>query len=159
MNLCVAVEGSPHFNATHSSSSFKWTGMSTVIKSIQFLYYHDLWHVAHGRLASDVGEVPVMWSDSAHSPTPSITSPTSQLILQLFCCFTYVTAHSPTLLSLHLCHSSFSNHSVTLLHYRHFTYISWQATHDVAQDLIKWKGGNSSKNDRKHTHGFNLGWW
>ena len=34
----------------------------------------------------------------------SITSPTSQLILQAFSYFTYVTAHSPTLLSLLLCH-------------------------------------------------------
>ena len=38
----------------------------------------------------------------------------SQLILQLFCRFTYVTAHSPTLLSLYLCQSSFSNPSVAL---------------------------------------------
>ena len=38
--------------------------------------------------------------------------PTSQLILQPFCCFTYVTAHSPTLLSL-------------LLRHRLFTYVTW----------------------------------
>ena len=41
----------------------------------------------------------------------SFASPMSQLILQPFPCFTYVTAHSPTLLLLHLCHSSFSNPS------------------------------------------------
>ena len=41
----------------------------------------------------------------------SFTSPTSQLILQLFRRFTYVTAHSPTLPLLHLRHSSFSNPS------------------------------------------------
>ena len=42
----------------------------------------------------------------------SVTSPTSQLILQPFRPFTYVTAHSPTLQLLHeLC--SFSNLSVT----------------------------------------------
>ena len=35
----------------------------------------------------------------------------SQLILQSFPCFTYVTTHSPTLLLFHLCHSSFSNPS------------------------------------------------
>ena len=34
------------------------------------------------------------------------------LILQPFCHFTYVTTHSPTLLSLYLCRSSFSNPSV-----------------------------------------------
>ena len=41
----------------------------------------------------------------------SITSPTSQLILQPFRRFTYVTAHSPTLPLFHLRHSSFSNPS------------------------------------------------
>ena len=41
----------------------------------------------------------------------SDASPTSQLILQPFRRFTYVTAHSPTLLFLHLRHSSFSNPS------------------------------------------------
>ena len=44
----------------------------------------------------------------------SVTSPTSQLILilQAFCHFTYVTAHSPTLQSLYLRHNSFSNPSL-----------------------------------------------
>ena len=46
---------------------------------------------------------------TAHSPTFSVTSPTSQLILQPFRRFTYVTDHSPTLPLLHLRHSSFSN--------------------------------------------------
>ena len=41
----------------------------------------------------------------------SVTSSTSQLILQLFSRFTYVTAHSPTLPLLHLRHNSFSNPS------------------------------------------------
>ena len=41
----------------------------------------------------------------------SDASPTSQLILQPFHRFTYITAHSPTLPLLHLCHSSFSNSS------------------------------------------------
>ena len=41
----------------------------------------------------------------------SVTSPTSQLILQPFSRLTYVTAHSPTLPLLHLRHSSFSNPS------------------------------------------------
>ena len=42
----------------------------------------------------------------------SVTSPTSQLILQPFRRFTYVTAHSPIFPSLYLRHSSFSNSSV-----------------------------------------------
>ena len=43
----------------------------------------------------------------------SFTSPTSQLILQAFHRFTYITAHPPTLSLLYLCHSSFSNPSLT----------------------------------------------
>ena len=41
----------------------------------------------------------------------SVNSPTSQLILQPFRRFTYVTAHSPTLTLLHLRHSLFPNPS------------------------------------------------
>ena len=40
----------------------------------------------------------------------SVTSPTSQLILQAFRRFTNVTAHSQILPLLHLRHSSFSSH-------------------------------------------------
>ena len=86
------------------------------------------------RMSCDVGKSTEGMS-SAHSPTfpslhlrhnlfsnPSVALPTSQLILQPFRCFTYitvhsptlyrftyVTAHSPTLPSLYLRHSSFSN--------------------------------------------------
>ena len=42
----------------------------------------------------------------------SVSSPTSQLNLQPFPRFTYVTAHSPTHRLLHLRHSSFSNPSI-----------------------------------------------
>ena len=54
----------------------------------------------------------------------SVTSPTSQLILQSFRRFTCVKAHSPTLPLLHLRHSSFSNPSFAspttqALHLRH----------------------------------------
>ena len=48
------------------------------------------------------------------------------LILQPFRRFTYVTAHSPTLLSLFLRHSSFSNPFSLLLCHRLFT---WRAAH------------------------------
>ena len=44
------------------------------------------------------------------------TSPMSQLILQPFCYFTNITAHSTTLLLLHL-------------HQRHFMYFTWRAAH------------------------------
>ena len=70
---------------------------------------------------------------------PSFPSPTSQLILQPFLPFTYVAAHSPTLPFLHLRRSSFSNPSVTsptsqLIiqpFLKHFTYVSWRASHDI----------------------------
>ena len=39
---------------------------------------------------------------------PSVALPRSQLILQPFCCFTYVAVHSPTLLSLLLRHKFFT---------------------------------------------------
>ena len=74
--------------------------------------------------ACDVGEVTERLENeqsSAHSLTlpllhlrhnsyssPSVTLPTSQLILQPFSCFTYVTVHSPTLLSLLLRHKLFT---------------------------------------------------
>ena len=61
----------------------------------------------------------------------SVTSPTSQLILQPFGCFTQVTTHSPTLPSLYLRHSSFSNPSVAsptsqfiLQPFFHFSYVT-----------------------------------
>ena len=70
----------------------------------------------------------------------SITSPTSQLILQPFRCFTYVTAHSPTLLSLYLRQRSFSYPSIAsptsqliLQPFRRFTYV---AAHSPTLQLL-----------------------
>ena len=59
----------------------------------------------------------------------SVASPTSQLILQPFRRFIYITAHSPNLPLLHLSHRSFSNSSFVspesqALHLRH-----WRAAH------------------------------
>ena len=51
----------------------------------------------------------------------SVSSPTSQLILQLFRRFTYVTAHSPTLPLLHLRNNSFSNPSAAFLGHNSFS--------------------------------------
>ena len=63
-------------------------------------------------------------------------SPTSQLILQPFCCFTYVTAHITTLPLLHLLYRHFTyikahSKTITLLHlrHRHFTYVNWRGAH------------------------------
>ena len=49
---------------------------------------------------------------------PSLALPTSQLILQPSHHFTYVTDHSPTLLS-------------PLLYHRIFTYVTWRAAHEM----------------------------
>ena len=49
---------------------------------------------------------------------PSVALPTSQLILQPFRCFAYVTVHSPALLSL-------------LLRHKLFTLFTWRTAHDV----------------------------
>ena len=60
----------------------------------------------------------------------SVISPTSQLILQPFRRFTYVTAHSSTLSLLHLHHNSFSNPSFAsptsqAIHLRHLSSRPW----------------------------------
>ena len=63
----------------------------------------------------------------------SVTSPTSQLILQPFRRFTYVTAHSPTLPLLHLRHSSFFNPS--------FAFLTSQALHLIHLASRPWAAG------------------
>ena len=86
---------------------------------------------------------------------PYVASPTSQLILQPFRCFTYVTgrsttlpwlhlrhrhfiydtAHSPTLPSLHLHHSSFYN--PPLLHLRHRSFSNPYAASLTSQVILQ----------------------
>ena len=63
----------------------------------------------------------------------SVTSPTSQFILQPFRRFTYVTAHSPTLPLLHLRHSSFSNPSFASPASQALHLIHWRAAHEFYQ--------------------------
>ena len=64
------------------------------------------------------------------------------LILQPFQHFTYVTVHSPTLPSLYLRHSSFSNPSVAsptsqliLQPFFRFSYVTWRAVHGIYKFL------------------------
>ena len=69
-------------------------------------------HLCHSSFSNPSLALPTSQS-SAHSPcfpslhlrhnsfsNSSLALPTSQIILQTFRCFTYITAHSPTLLSL-----------------------------------------------------------
>ena len=82
-----------------------------------------------GGSPGDVGEVPHSLTLTSHHlrhsslSNPSAALPTSQLILQPFRCFTYVTAHSPTLPPL-LRHSSFYNPPLLHLRHRYFTYVA-----------------------------------
>ena len=55
---------------------------------------------------------------------PSVALPTSQLILQPFRCFTYVTVHSLTL--------------SLLLRHKLFTQFSWRAAHVVSIVVPRW---------------------
>ena len=76
------------------------------------------------RMSCDVGEVLCSFFNLL------VASSTSQLILQHFRCFTYVTAHSPILPLLHLCHRSFSNPSFSsptsqALHLIHLASRTW----------------------------------
>ena len=78
-------------------------------------------HLCHSSFSNPSITLPTSHSFS----NPSIALPTSQLILQPFRCFTYVTAHSPILLSL-------------LLHHRLFTYVTWQAAHGCDSQEKRW---------------------
>ena len=71
----------------------------------------------------NVGTFPSLHLRYSSFPNPSVALLTSQLILQPFRCFTSVTAHSPTLLSLLLLH-------------RLFTYVTWQAAHGNKTNTI-----------------------
>ena len=82
------------------------------------------------RISCDVGEATeaelILQALSLHLrhssfSNPSLPLPTSQLILKLFRSFTYVTAHSPTPLSL-------------LVRHRIFTYVTWRAAHGPQTD-------------------------
>ena len=80
---------------------------------------NELWRRWSGWKLGEWAELPVFQSlNLRHSSfsNPSLALPTSQLILQPFCCFTYATVHSPTFLSL-------------LLRHRIFTYVTWRAAH------------------------------
>ena len=109
----------------------EWAVMCDVGKEMEGLE-NELWHLCNNSFSNP----------SITLPTSQLILPMSQLILQPFCCFTYITAHSPILPSLYLRHSSFSNpccftyvtaHSSTrlLLLLRHwlFTYVTWRAAH------------------------------
>ena len=69
----------------------------------------------------------------------SVALSTSRLILQLLRCFTYVTAHSPTLL-------------LFLLRHRIFTYVTWRAAHGDMNSKDEDKIGSHSTVERTTIH-------
>ena len=73
---------------------------------------------------------------------PSLALPTSQLILKPFRCFTYVTDHCPTLLSLLLCH-------------RIFTYVTCPAAHDghIFKTFVEQRGDIELTEGQFQQHG------
>ena len=95
------------------------------------------------------------WKSRAPSPTfpslhlhhssfsnPSVALPTSQSILQPFCCFTYVTTHSPTLLSLLLRHRLFTWRAAHgLLHY---------ANNGIVSTLLPYSTISSANVNRRY---------
>ena len=128
----------------------------------------------HGQLARwrrwstcDVGEATEgLENEQSSFSNSSVTSPASQLILKPFCCFTYITVHSPTFPSLHLCHRHFTcvtgisplSQAFHLCHrhftsvtgisplsqafhlcHRHFTHVTWRGAHDKIRQWNKIK--------------------
>ena len=82
---------------------------------------------SHSRAYSPT--LPLFYLHHSSFSNPSVALPTSQLILQAFRCFAYVTAHSPTLLSL-------------LLRHGLFTYVTWRAAHGNWLLKCYWKVEN-----------------
>ena len=70
--------------------------------------FSKLCHFTYVTADSDSPSFPSLHLRHSSISVPSLASPTSQLILQPFRCFTYVTAHSPTLLSPLLRHRIFT---------------------------------------------------
>ena len=88
-------------------------GVGEAAESLENELFPSL-HLRHSYFSN----LPSLYLRHSSFSNPSVASPKSQLILQPFRRFTYVTAHSPTLLSV-------------LLHLRIFTYITWRAAHDM----------------------------
>ena len=103
-----------------------------------------------GGSPGDVSEEHVTWEKRKKRwrVRCDVTSPTSQVILQPFRRFTYATAHSPTLPSLHLRHNSLSYPSVasptsqlTLQPFCCFTYVT---AHSPTLPLLHLRHGSHS---------------
>ena len=98
----MADEHTPYYRALYATISMYRLGVGKTVKNVINTWKGSvLWF----SVMNSVGYSLELCSFS----NLAITSPTSQLILQPFRRFTYVTAHSSTLPLLHLRHSSFSN--------------------------------------------------
>ena len=112
-----------------------------------YIKYH---HRGMGGSPCNVGEVPMTQvkqrkgcrMSGASFFNPYIASPTSQLILQPYSRFTYITAHSTSLPLLHLHHRYFTYvtaHSPTLppLHLRHSSFYNPSASSPTSQVILQ----------------------
>ena len=114
----------PSFHLRHSSFSKPFRRFTYVTVHSPTL---SLLHLRHSKAHSPT--FPSLHLCHSSFSNPSVALPMSQFILQPFRCFTYVTAHSPTLLSL-------------LLRHRLFT---WRAAHEtyicITGHMLTWKFG------------------
>ena len=118
-----------------------------LMRGLALFFFHKFLNVwfQHLRSLSTIGGFVCRFTYvTAHSPTllllhlhystfsnPSVALPKSQLILQPFCCFTYITVHSQTLVALPTSQLIFQSFCC-------FTYVTsssltftWRAAHDL----------------------------
>ena len=100
--MCIYTRGSSTFWVRGPIYIFHIILRATVIADYKIIM--DILNIIIGAWAArQVKCLCRRWSN------PYIASPTSQLIIQSFRCFTHATAHSTTLLPLHLHHRTFYN--------------------------------------------------
>ena len=116
------------YRGPHSQSCASFLDEKTGVLFYTQVQYYRTWKAWAARQVTQtlhLLHLATSFSNPCHSSfyNPSVALPTSQLILQPLRHFTHLTAHSPTLMSLHLCHS-------------HFNYITWWAA--LGWDRAVW---------------------
>ena len=125
MTIIMSSAHSPSFKSLHLRHSSFSNHFCRFTYVSDHSPTHPLLHLRHSSLSNPSFASPTSQAlhlmSRGHSPTfpslhlhhnsfsnPSVALPTSQLILKPFRCFTYVTVHSPALLSLLLRHKLFT---------------------------------------------------
>ena len=112
------------YSPTLPSLYLRHSSFSNLFRHLTCITAHSPTLPSHYLRDSSSPNLPLLHLRQSSLSNPFVASPTSQLILHPFRCFTYVKAHSPTLPLLHLRHSHFSNPSFATptsqaLHLRH----------------------------------------